>query len=384
MSGSVHTIRMFVILLGLAIIPTIIGGAAWGQAPAVSPAVQQLLDRVKDAEARKDWREMQRIGDEVIARDPKAWGGWYWKGIGQINLEELGEAAKSFKESVTVNPSFASGWHNLGWAYTKLGDHTKAAEAYEKAVSINPKLTVSWLNLWGTYNAIGNRDKVREAYQKLKDLDPEKTKQAIAKYGVPEDPSPSIVTSSTEVVETGDSAAIRDALSKLASAEALITQEKTSEALPLLEAAFKVLTANLGAGSEEALRARDYLLFVYADLYRLGDSMSLTGPRNYRNSVVRIRQIHQRRLAAHGERSEKAIRSATGLAYTRVCCSKPDQARISPQQRTSSSGFLGSIRNVWILTGLANSCDGRFMDNSRHRVCQCQQAAISLKHSFRN
>ncbi|MCX7145076.1 MAG: tetratricopeptide repeat protein [Sulfuritalea sp.] len=317
MFASLHSLRTIAILCGLILIVASVGcEPAWGQASTLSPAEkQQILDRVKDADLRKDWRELRKIGEEVIARDPTAWGGWYWKGLGQFNLLEFRESISAFKETVRLSPSNAFAWNNICAAYTGLGEIVEAVEACEKATQVDPKLAIAWSNLWGGYNSLGNRDKVREAYQRLKELDPEKTRQAIAKFGVPEDAALPVQVSSTEIVGAGDASAIRDALAKLDSAEALITQERIAESLPLLEVAFKTLTANLGAGSEEALRARDYLMFAYADLSRLGDVLALVGPRNYKNAVVRFRQIHGRRIARYGESSEKAVLSGAGLAY---------------------------------------------------------------------
>lgn len=317
MPSYLQRIRIFAFICGLLIIAAIVGSdSAWAQSsPSITPDVQKILDRVSDSEKRKDWVALRKIGEEVIARDTKAWGGWYLKGVGHFYLGELSDAVNSFKETVTLNPSFADAWSSLGSSYAALGEETKAIEAFEKAVQVNPKYVIAWLNLWERYNTIGNREKVREVYLKLKELDPESTKQAIAAFGQPEDPHESSNAFSTEIHASDNPDAVRDALLKLDSAESLIAQERVEESLPLLEAAFKALTSNLGAGSDEALRARDYLVFAYYDLYRLTDLFSLIGSRNYRNSVVRIQPIHQQRITKYGERSEQAIRTATVIAF---------------------------------------------------------------------
>jgi CHAT domain-containing protein len=289
--------------------------SAVGQtAQKLPPEAQLLVDRGTAAEKKSDWRELIAIGDEAVLKYPKGWIGWLYKGQGYFQLSDWPEAAAAFNVVTSLNPQHWLAWNNLGACYSNLGNDEKALDAFEKALKLNPRADIILFNILGAYNALGLHDKVRETYSALKDVSPERAAQAIQRYGQPvafavdDAPAP-------EAPFKANMKAVREGLAKIEFAEKLVEQERIAEALPLLETAFKVLSENLGSGSDEALQARDLLAFAYADEYRIWDALSLTGPRNYMSGISRYRRIYEKRVSVHGLRSEQAIRAATAISY---------------------------------------------------------------------
>jgi tetratricopeptide (TPR) repeat protein len=82
---------------------------------------------------------------------------WMDDGNGALAIGELEEAAKCFREVVTLDPHCQDGWHALSMALYKLDRYEEAIEAGLRAARIDPNNQFVWSSLSLAFN--GNKQK---------------------------------------------------------------------------------------------------------------------------------------------------------------------------------------------------------------------------------
>lgn len=296
-------------------------------------SLQVAMSAVKDAEARKDWSEIRRIADNFLEKNSRNPQGLYLKGYSQFNLKDFRGAIETYLQLVNISPNFAAAWLNLGASYSAIFDDKSAISAFEKAFALDPKNLNVLQNLWTSNQALGNKEKAYDFYIKLKELDPDRAQKISLTYGIPslskkDEPTQldKFLTSVETYVKTNPQD-IKRAKEQLNAAESLIKDDKVDQSIPILEEAYKIFDANLGAGSDEAFRANDDLILAYADGFNFSKAFSLIKVGSLRNSTKLWEDVYQSRQRKYGDSDQLTLRAGAIMGWILLQQSKFSEAK---------------------------------------------------------
>jgi protein O-mannosyl-transferase len=227
------------------------------------------------------WKSEVALYADMTRTSPRAFVAHFNLGNELAKLGRLEEAELSLKRAVAIAPGRADAWNNLGSVRLRLGKDAEAGKAYEEAVRLKPDFAVALRNLAGTLAKAGRWTEYLAAMEKLESP-------------MPGD-APLLIRAGMASADTGGvleaERAFRLAI-RAAPAEAkaygylgfvYLSQDRTAEALPLLERAaaidpgdaparFNLGIARLAAGDRagaaaerDSLRALDPRLAAELD-----------------------------------------------------------------------------------------------------------------------
>lgn len=85
----------------------------------------------------------------------------------RIRERKFGEAERSLRKAIRLNPDLAEAHHNLGLVFARLGKSDEAYRQFESAVRLNPQLSQSWLMLASVQQASGNLASAISSYDQF-------------------------------------------------------------------------------------------------------------------------------------------------------------------------------------------------------------------------
>lgn len=113
---------------------------AYDQAVAAEPgAIEPLLGKMLPLLAARRWADAERVGQQVLTKDPKSYLGRSRTAWATYNLGRNAEAEALYRGLVHDYPSdvdMRAGW---GWSLLGLGRKDEAAKAFEAVLRVAPK-----------------------------------------------------------------------------------------------------------------------------------------------------------------------------------------------------------------------------------------------------
>jgi protein O-mannosyl-transferase len=100
------------------------------------------------------WRDGATLYTHAIRVTDRNW--LAWNNLGMQELASPEEAARCFREAVSIKPDYADAWYNLGVALGSEGRHAEAASSYRVALGLEPGNADGWVNLANEDRALGN------------------------------------------------------------------------------------------------------------------------------------------------------------------------------------------------------------------------------------
>lgn len=157
----------------------------YAQAQSTQKIEPEILKAVETAFADKNFDKLKQLAEQEIQGSPDSYTAWYWKGLAELNLDQLKESVASNSRVVQLNSKLHSGWHNLGVGYLGLFDDAQAIDAFQQAVRLNSNFTLGWEFLSRSYVLFGDGEKAYDAYLQLRGLDDSKAIQILESFGLP-------------------------------------------------------------------------------------------------------------------------------------------------------------------------------------------------------
>jgi tetratricopeptide (TPR) repeat protein len=78
------------------------------------------------------------------------------------------QAAKSYRQALSLKPDSAEGYSLLGSALAEAGTYREAEEALKKAVALKPNYAEGYYHLGNFYKSIGKQGEAEAAFRKAK------------------------------------------------------------------------------------------------------------------------------------------------------------------------------------------------------------------------
>jgi Tfp pilus assembly protein PilF len=113
---------------------------AYDQAVAAEPgAIEPLLGKMLPLLAARRWADAEKVGQEVLKRDPKSYLGRSRTAWAAYNLGRNTDAEALYRGLVQDYPSDVDMRAGLGWSLLGLGRKAEAAQAFEAVLRVAPK-----------------------------------------------------------------------------------------------------------------------------------------------------------------------------------------------------------------------------------------------------
>lgn len=110
-----------------------------------TPEFERLSERLKEAEAAKDWDEAIRLGNSILKLEPghrairlRIARAYYGRGELYYDEKNYGQAVTDYDKAIQLNPNDATPYKNRGRAYGALKEYAKAIVDCNKAIQLSP------------------------------------------------------------------------------------------------------------------------------------------------------------------------------------------------------------------------------------------------------
>lgn len=114
--------------------------AAYDEAIRRSPeAIEPRLGKMLPLLAVRRWVDAERVGVEVLAKDPGSYLARSRTAWARYNLGRYGEAEQLYRGLVADYPSDVEMRAGLGWCLVKLGRKREAAEQFDAVLHVSPR-----------------------------------------------------------------------------------------------------------------------------------------------------------------------------------------------------------------------------------------------------
>lgn len=116
--------------------------------------------------------EARSLYAQICALDKRDAEAWFFLGVTNGQLKNLGEAVECFRHVVTLNPGHTLAFYNLGMTLRSLGRFEEAVQALATAVHLEPKRAEIQLSLAHTYVEMNKPEGAEICYRELVQLKP--------------------------------------------------------------------------------------------------------------------------------------------------------------------------------------------------------------------
>jgi predicted O-linked N-acetylglucosamine transferase (SPINDLY family) len=119
------------------------------------------------------YAEAERLGKELVRRQPTAHHAWYQLGMAYLLQGKLDEALETFRRVIGLNPRFAEAQFNLGFTLQQLGRFEEALAVYQQVLALAPDLTEARNNMGFVLQRMERNEEAAEAYRAVIDRRPD-------------------------------------------------------------------------------------------------------------------------------------------------------------------------------------------------------------------
>lgn len=134
------------------------------------------LKRTLALEKKGKWRDLLKLSQQEIKRNPANAAGWFNVGIASANLKQYSQAIDAYREAIRNQAEYADAWHHLGVAYANLEEYADAIQAYEDALFMRPDNAGAWFDLGNVYYDLKRYAYAIHAYRQALRIDRENPK----------------------------------------------------------------------------------------------------------------------------------------------------------------------------------------------------------------
>ncbi|SOD40251.1 serine protease, S1-C subfamily, contains C-terminal PDZ domain [Nitrosovibrio sp. Nv4] len=131
------------------------------------------LNRTLALEKKGKWRDLLKLSQQEIKRNPANAAAWFNMGIASANLKQYNQAIDAYREAIRNQAEYADAWHHLGVAYANLEEYADAIQAYEDALFMRPDNAGAWFDLGNAYYDLKRYAYAIHAYRQALRIDRE-------------------------------------------------------------------------------------------------------------------------------------------------------------------------------------------------------------------
>ncbi len=140
--------------------------------PPVPTELEPLARQAREMFARKDYRETERLYEQILAKDPKNLYALSNLGVTRFRAGKLKAAELSFKKAIAINPDDSFVHSTLGIVYYRQGRYDDAVNVLTKALTLNPKNAIAHNYLGITASQKGWQEAAEKELQSAIALNP--------------------------------------------------------------------------------------------------------------------------------------------------------------------------------------------------------------------
>jgi len=134
------------------------------------------LNRTFALEKQGNWRELLKLSQQEVKREPSSAAAWFSIGLASANLKHYNQAVHAYREAIRNQAEYGDAWHKLGVAYAYLKEYDHAIHAYLDALRIQPENAGAWYDLGNTHYSLKQYAHAIYAYREALRIQPENPK----------------------------------------------------------------------------------------------------------------------------------------------------------------------------------------------------------------
>lgn len=149
-----------------------------------APEFVRPAERIAFIHAKRgEFGEAAKAFREVLSVEPENSSILFNLGFVCDKNGDLNEAITAFQSATRLNPTLDRAWYGLGICFARQGKHAEAAEALHEAATQQPMNPHAWYALGMAHHHLNHPDRVTEVIMHLHRFDPLMTRQLIRDAG---------------------------------------------------------------------------------------------------------------------------------------------------------------------------------------------------------